>query len=484
MKFRSVLLLLLTLLVFFEITSCKKDRIISDGSKKLSYSVDTLTFDTVFTTLASTTKWLKIINPYNGDIEINHVYLELGSISKFRLNIDGEPTNALNNLIIPAHDSVYVFVEVTVDPVSGNLPYIYSDNLIVEYNGNQDKVNLMAWGQNAHFIYGEIITTNTTWDNDLPYVLVGKRLDAETYVPGVIVAAGATLTINPGVKIYCFNNGGIYSWGRLIMNGTKSDSIVIQGVRLEHLYDDLPGQWPGVFIFRNSLGNLMNYVYINESNTGLTVGSDTTNDLAYFTDASRPDLLITNSVIENSYGSGLFAFNAEITSNNCLIYNTAGNALTLGLGGRYEFNFASIYNGGSAAVSHEELNLVVSNFAQNASVYAIGNLDQAQFNNCIIYGSLEDELSLNRDEDLSGVYNLNFDHCLLRSTLNVDSLGFNAIILNENPGFEDAYEQNFHLTESSVCIDAGFNIPSVSSDFEGNARIIGSAPDLGVFEHP
>ena len=50
--------LLFTVVVVY---SCKKDNLITDPAAKLIFSTDTLTFDTVFTTTGSVTKYFKML---------------------------------------------------------------------------------------------------------------------------------------------------------------------------------------------------------------------------------------------------------------------------------------------------------------------------------------------------------------------------------------------------------------------------------------
>ena len=96
-----------------------------------------------------------------------------GSSSAYKINVDGFAIPEVNNLEIEANDSLYVFVQVNVDPNSANLPFIIRDSIQVSYNGNNRLVQLEAWGQNAHFFRNKEITTDETWTNDLPYVILG-----------------------------------------------------------------------------------------------------------------------------------------------------------------------------------------------------------------------------------------------------------------------------------------------------------------------
>ena len=101
--------LFLILLIF--IFSCKKDSdIITNNSVNfVSFSVDTLLFDTVFTTIGSTTRYLKVYNNYNDDITINSISLAKGGNSSFQLNIDGETmgTTPINFEIISKNIEIF-----------------------------------------------------------------------------------------------------------------------------------------------------------------------------------------------------------------------------------------------------------------------------------------------------------------------------------------------------------------------------------------
>ena len=60
------------------------------SKENLTFSVDTIVFDTVFTTVGSTTKQFKIYNPSSKSIQIDEIELMGGDQSPFRLNVDGE----------------------------------------------------------------------------------------------------------------------------------------------------------------------------------------------------------------------------------------------------------------------------------------------------------------------------------------------------------------------------------------------------------
>ena len=91
-----------------------------------------------------------------------------GSASAYHINTNGQPGPEARDIEIAANDSIYIFVSLTINPNSNNLPFIVSDSIRIEYNGNERFVQLEAFGQNARFLRNESITGQVTWTNELP----------------------------------------------------------------------------------------------------------------------------------------------------------------------------------------------------------------------------------------------------------------------------------------------------------------------------
>ena len=134
---------------------CRKDSIYTETDAMLAFSEDTVHFDTVFTTVGSVTLPLKLYNNYNEKLIIENIQLQGGDASQFRINVDGESGTNFSQIEIPANDSLYLFIEVTVDPNNDALPYVVEDLISFTTNGNLQDVKLIAYGQNAHFYYGQ-----------------------------------------------------------------------------------------------------------------------------------------------------------------------------------------------------------------------------------------------------------------------------------------------------------------------------------------
>lgn len=143
----------LVLLILFLTSACRKgERITSDPNAKLNIANQEVLFDTIFTSVGSITKRIKITNKNNDAVKVSEIRLSGGSNSAFSLNINGEPTQNKNDLIINGQDSINLFVKVSINPNSTNLPFLVQDSIILNTNGNRQVIQLLAYGQNAVFV--------------------------------------------------------------------------------------------------------------------------------------------------------------------------------------------------------------------------------------------------------------------------------------------------------------------------------------------
>jgi hypothetical protein len=455
--------------------SCKKDRLFTDGDARLSFLTDTLTFDTLFVTLGSTTRSFTVRNPYNRTIEISNIFLAGGSNSSFRLNIDGDPVNNATDVQIPAKDSIYIFVEVTVDPGATDLPFLILDSVMFLTNGNQQRVVLQAYGQNARFFNGETIQSQT-WTNELPYVVLNS----------LEVEAGHTLSIQKGVTVYFGGGSGLFVNGTLKVEGgvDTSDLVTFRGYRLDRqpngvAYDDLPGQWLGVFLLRNSSGHDIHHLQMRGSQFGLNVGNTTLEALPQVSPANAPDLKITNTRIKNSSTYGLFGFLANIDAENLLIHDVGLSAVSLSLGGQYNFRHCTFFLRSSVFFDHRDPTLYLSNYhIFDRAQPPLKSAFAGNFTNCVIYGTLEDELLPDPINDTP--FELLFDHCAVRVKGTLPPSLFVESLNNQDPAFRDIIKSNYNLTENSPLINRGKAI-GVTADIQGTLR--DGQPDIGAYEY-
>ncbi|MEX0811566.1 MAG: choice-of-anchor Q domain-containing protein [Chitinophagales bacterium] len=459
-------------------SSCRKDRFFTEGGEVLRFSEDTLSFDTVFTTLGSTTKALKVFNDNKLSVKIAEINLVGSNSSNFRLNIDGVSGNQARDVEIGPRDSIYIFVEVTVDPTNLNNPFIIADEVEFHTNGSRQTAVLSAWGQNANF-YKAAEICDETWTNDKPYVLLNNTL----------VPEDCFLRIEEGVRIYVGPNSGFFVEGTLQVEGNRENPVSFQGTRLEEFYDDLPGQWPGISILRGSENSYIRHAEIRNANFGVSVGSAALDSACRFSEVFRadnaPDLMIENTIISNSLRTGIAGFFSAISANNLLVYNSGDYLVSLGFGGAYEFVHCTFANYGSAAINHQTPSVFMSNVAgvecEGQTQIFPASLD-AKFYNSIIYGSLENEIEFG-DIGQGVPFDALFDHCLVRSEIDTLPQFFPNTIFNEDPQFVDRPEGDYTLNPGSPAIDAGGdNSPQIiSEDLAGNMR--GSNPDIGCYEN-
>ena len=231
---------------------------LTDPSATLNFSADSVLFDTVFTTAGSTTRQIRVINNHDQPLTISSVNVRGGSSSAFFLNVDGSPGRSFSDVEVLAKDSIFIFIQVNVNPNSTNSPLVISDAIDFVLNGNTQTVYLEAWGQDAYyhkptnaikFVQGGYLAystispgTNTTvtWILDKPHVIYGW----------LVVDSTQTLIIDPGVKVHFHQNAGlwVYRGGCLKVQGTLGNEVVFQGDRLEPYMQDEPGQWDRIWI--------------------------------------------------------------------------------------------------------------------------------------------------------------------------------------------------------------------------------------------
>lgn len=460
----SLIIIVLMLLIF----SCRKDKFIEDSSLKLSYTTDTLLFDTVFTTIGSTTLSFKVVNPYKNPMKIEQIFLGGGTNSHYRLNINGTQSTSVNDVEIAANDSLYIFVEVTVDPQNSNSPMSILDSVMFNYNGNFEKVMLQSWGQDVHLINGEIIGANQTWANDKPYLIYNSML----------VDTNVTLTITSGTRLHFHKNSRLYVAGTLKAFGSLEEPIVFQGDRLEYWYKDIPGQWDGIYLLGSSEQNTLNYCDIKNAIIG--VQADTLANTQY------PTATITNCKIINMNSVGIYGRGSSIVAANTIVANCAQYAIALVYGGTYEFTHCTIYNNWGFS-NRTTPSIVLNNYYKDVNgVYQVRPLYKANFGNCIITGNKEDELLVDAFPS-SPIFEYKFDHCILKvgTSINTnDAAHYNQIYKNLSPGLKNPELNNFELDTLSNSRDKG-NFSLVGDyylDYNQNSRLNPPAPDLGAFE--
>lgn len=454
-------------------SSCTKEEPSDDPSLKLAFSNDSLVFDTVFATIGSITRDIRIYNPNEKRIKIGSIRLAGGQHSAYTLNIDGESGWMAKDIELDPGDSLYIFVRVRINPNDVNTPFLVKDSIEFLTNGNLQDIKLLAWGQNAHYhtpnIRQEgippysIIDCSQPWTADKPHVIYGWA----------VVDSASTLKIEAGTRIYFHNNALllVYRGGSLQITGEAENKVVMRNDRLDPFYRDLPGQWNGIWLSEGSTSNIISHAEILNGNLGIQVDKDV--------DDGEPQLVLSDTRIGNMKTGGLAGNCTHIVSVNTVIENCGTYALALG-GGIYQFTHLTVGNFWRTS-TRQSPSLVIKNYFLDAGGnIAYVNPTQAQFVNSVIYGNNTEELMTDGEgQGLSFTYH--FDHCLLRTRKNLDvPQAFADCIINEDPLFVNTEKPDLAPDTLSILHKAG-RASGISHDILGRVRNP-ETPAIGAYE--
>ncbi len=455
----------LIILAVSTITSCKKP--LSFSTENLSFSQDTLFFDTVFTTIGSVTKKFKIYNNSNKTVKIEQIELLGGSSSPFRINVDGSSGTLFAPMELEGNDSLFVFVEVTLDPNNATNPMVIEDRIRFRTNGKDQFVELVCWGQDAYFHYSYISQgifdlNEGVWPNDKPHVIYGAA----------IIDSAKSLIIPAGTDIYLHKNAILYVYkGSLTINGTLGNEVTLQGDRLEAFYNDVQGQYYGIY-FNKALPSTIDYAIIKNGTSGIHLYSEAPSNTSY-------TLQVSNTIIQNNASYGMFIYSgAKVKAENCIIAKNGVHSLLVLEGGDFNFNNCHLIGYGTGGNSAAAVG--ISNYYSNPATQTttIASINEGTITNSVIYGNINHELAIDTISDAAITLNFDFQYNLIKSETIFSSSIFTNNLWNNNPLFLDIGAYDFHYTSSSPLFNAGGPM-STPTDIEGIGRII---PDIGAYE--
>lgn len=440
-------------LLLLSLTSCLDDvRYTTDPSCRLRFECDTLSFDTLFMAVGSSTGVFCVYNPNDEALTLPDIRLAGGEASPFRVNVDGENRTSWSGLDLRAHDSLFVFVEVTIDPRDADAPFEVRDSLVFTLaSGVQQHVLFTAWGRAAHICSAVTLTDSLTVLTATRPVLVYDSL---------VVAEGATLRLLPGCQLCFHPNAGLVVHGTLEALGTRDSMVVFRGDRFDWMFSYLPydrakGQWQGITLTGTSHDNRFVYADIHSSDYGIRSAA---------TDMQRVLFTMENSQIHNTEGTGLDLTLSVGSAVNCQFSNARDHCIDI-RGGRYEFihcTVANLWPWNSVNDQGEALRI------RNTDEEHFWPLYGVHFTNCIITGRREDELT---GLVLDTLDDYHFSHCLINSRPD-ETPHFEAITW-ESPDSTVWGKANFVQHDTPFLYD--FHLDSLS-----RARGIGT-PDILPF---
>jgi hypothetical protein len=459
------------ILVVFTFGSCRRDiQLDEDPDARLLFSRDTIVFDTVFTTVGSTSRVFKVYNTSSKAVNIESIDLAGGSTSPFRINVDGVPAVSTGDILLRGGDSMFVFVDVTLDPNNLTNPLMIEDSIIFHTNGNRQTVVLNAVGRDAYFHYYEVAPCNQIWPVDKPHVVYGY----------VIVPSTCKLTIPAGADVYMHNNSFIASDSAATLEvlGSSASPVKFQGDRLEPEYADEPGQWRFLWCSALSKDNIVDWAIIKNGTIGVLCDS--------FGASPNPTVRISNTKIKNMTLAGIFGRSSDVEGTNLEISNCAQYCAAIAYGGSCEFRhctFANYWN-----ISNRTTPAVVVNnwYEVDDFTNEVRDLTSANFYNCIIWGDKDNELVLDSITTGGEQFNCLFASCVVKTDQSVFNSHFDIFSQNIfNGGVTPGFVSNtdLHLQSSSGAINlanpAWINA-AVAFDLENWDRT--ASPDIGCYE--
>jgi len=489
---------LFVMVVLVLVSSCRNDFDFQPSSGNLQFSRDTVYLDTVFSQIGSSTYTLKVYNRSDKDIKIPKIRLGEGESSKYRLMVDGIHGKVFDNVEMLAQDSMFIFIETTInysDYANSETTFLYTDKIEFEGITNTQKVELVTLVQDAVFLYpyrdddgiyeelevgsdtirGFFLDENDLnhgneliWTNEKPYVIYGYAA----------VPSGKTLEVQEGTKIHLHDNSGIIvaNNASIQVNGTLENPVVFEGDRLEPFFSEIPGQWGTIWLTSGSVENTIKNATIKNSVIGLLVQ-----------DCS---LELENVQIYNASNFGIMAQTGNINGFNVVINNAGQSSLACTVGGNYNFAHSTIANHWNR--SHRSLPaLILDNTYETTEGILPLN---AQFENCIIYGSNNIELNINKAEN--SIFNFSFTNSLIRfidsnnrftdnPLYDFDNASYypNSIIAktfnNNKAEFVNGTQNDLRIIETSAAKGIASPNYSGTNDILGNPR--GGEIDSGAY---
>jgi len=454
--------------------ACERDFSFRGDNRGLNFSTDTVMFDTVFTTIGSATHIIKVYNPYDDDLVIDAIELAGGDESCFRVNINGTSTTQLQDVRLRNKDSLFIFVEVTIDPAGVDAPFVVNDSVVFYTRECTQSVKLQAYGQDVILLKKARLQSQTL-QKGKPYLIYDYA----------IIDSLQKVTIDAGARLYFHKDASMVVLGSLVTNGTTEEPVIFEGDRLEDFYKDKPGQWGFLQLLPGSTDNKLQNTIIRNGIIGVHADS--------IGNGADAPLIIENCKFEHISSIGLLAEQSTIIASNTLFADCGVHSVALTMGGSYEFYHCTIANyfNNFWGNRYNPALLLNNYYIDDKNKINILPLRKALFANCIVYGNKSPEVGFDfktsTDNAVDDEINYLFDHALLKigSDVNTnDTIHYKSVIINKDPSFVDVEKYNYRLDTLSAAKDAGSEIYGklYPNDISDISRLDDKAPDLGIFE--
>ena len=413
------------------LTACTdNDSFGTSTGNRLSFSEDTIHFDTLFSTVPSATQTFWVRNQSSDGIRILTARLERSNQSGYRVNVDGTYLDPVgSDFEVRKGDSILVFVEITSHENHAEQPLLVEDNLIFTLeSGVEQRVNLRTYSWDAQKVADLVISRDTTIESSVPIIVSGQ---------GIRVEKGATLTLQ-NTEFYFHDGAGIEAFGNVM-----AENCLFRGDRLDRMftylpYDRISGQWNGIQLMSKNGHNQFVDCEIRNAVDAIICDSTT--------------LYLYNTVVHNTSGEGLAAHHSVVVADYCQFSNTFGDCLGL--------------YGCEATIQHSTLAQFYPYSANRGYALRFENTTLPMTllcTNTLVTGYADDVVQ-GEIADTTVVFDYRFADCLLRTPKVEDEERFERIIW-ETPKDTVQGKQHFRIVdEENLYYD--FTIDSISPAFQ------------------
>lgn len=448
--------------------SCQKDKIITDPKARISFSEDTISFDTIFSSISSKTIRISAINKNDGIIRIDKLQLAKGVHSEFLINVNGIDGYAHSNINIPANDSIILFIKAIIAKNNHDTIAIHKDSIEFFFNNSYQDIDIIAHGQDIHKVE----------KNNLPLHMSGLKPYAITQ--SFTISKDQTLIIDKGVRLLMWANTDIIIEGTLQINGTVEEPVYITSHNINHYRKQAAGDWGSIIFKPTSRNNTISNCIISNGVNGLKLETDGEQSV---------DIEIHNTILQAFSYACLLAENATVKATNCVIVNSKQYSVLISRGGSYSFIHTTIANHLQNSSKRRFLFQASSkDFYKKENAL---DLKELSIINSIIFSYNTQDIMLDTAE--ASAFNCAIEHTFLNIDNDLKKEYENYlsnIIYYNNKGngifTEETKQPVYFMLDSLSQAKDTANITitkQLQFDINGTDRFADTLPDLGAYEY-